>query len=132
MSNISRWIGAGLVAACLVGAATASAATPAAPRAPCFFVNQWQGWKAPSADVIYLKVNLHDIYKVELSAGSPELMWPDTHLISTVRGSDSICSAIDLELKIADQNGFKEGLIARSLTKLTPDEIAAIPKKYLP
>jgi hypothetical protein len=133
MSNISRWIGAAAVAAGLLGASAAAAAdAPAAPQTPCFFVNQWQGWKAPSPDVIYLRVNLHDIYKVELSAGSDQLMWPDTHLVSIVRGSDSICSAIDLDLKVAGPGGFKEGLIAKSLTKLTPDEVAAIPKKYLP
>jgi hypothetical protein len=98
----------------------------------CFFVTQWQGWKSPSPDVIYLGVNSHDVYRVDLSAGSSMLSWPDMHLVSIVRGSDSICSALDLDLKISDDHGFTEPLIAKSLTKLTPEQVAAIPKKFRP
>ena len=108
--------------------ATAAAAYPG----PCFLSYQWQGWSSPSPDVLYLRVNLHDIYKVTLSAGSSQLQNPSVHLVSIVRGGSRICSAIDLDLKIADSSGFKTALIADSLTKLTPEEIAAIPKKYRP
>lgn len=133
MSAFSRTLGGFLAAGLLGLTATTALAEPAgAQRAPCFFINQWQGWKAPSPDVLYLKVNMHDIYKVELSAGSSQLQWPDVHLVSISRGSDSVCSAIDLDLAVADTNGFKEHLIAKSLTKLTPEEAAAIPKKYRP
>jgi hypothetical protein len=98
----------------------------------CFYVTQWQGWKSPSPDVIYLGVNMHDVYRVDLSAGSSMLSWPNMHLVSIVRGSDSICTAVDLDLKISDDHGFTEPLIAKSLTKLTPDQVAAIPKKFRP
>jgi len=98
----------------------------------CFYVTQWQGWKSPSPDVIYLGVNMHDVYRVDLSAGSSMLSWPNMHLVSIVRGSDSICTAIDLDLKISDDHGFTEPLIAKNLTKLTPDQVAAIPKKFRP
>ncbi len=53
-------------------------------------------------------------------------------LVSQVRGSNSICTAIDLQLAVGDTDGFQQPLIARKLTKLTPEEIAAIPKKYRP
>ncbi len=134
---ISRSLLTGLIAAAIaVGGAGAAAADsqkggPAA-NLPCFFVNQWQGWSAPSDDVIYLKVNNRDIYRVDLSAGSSMLRSPGVHLVSLVRGSDSVCSAIDLQLYVSDGHGFREPLIARSLTKLTPDEVAAIPPKFRP
>ena len=124
--------------ALLAGAAAALLGGPAlaadgkADRAPCFFITQWQGWKAPDANTLYLGFNMHDVYRVELSAGSPQLLWPDAHLISEVRGPDSICSAIDLQLSVSDTAGFRQPLIARKLTKLTPDEVAAIPKKFRP
>ena len=118
-------------AAILIGG-QAMAAGSDNPRTPCFYITQWQGWKAPDPNTLYLGVNMHDVYKVELSVGSPELLWSDTHLISQVRGPDSICSAIDLQLAVADINGFREPLIAKKMVKLTPDEIAAIPKKYRP
>ncbi len=112
-------------------APVAGIASPA-PTNSCFYVTQWQGWKSPSPDVIYQGVNLHDVYRVDLSAGSSMLSWPNMHLVSIVRGSDSICTAVDLDLKISDDHGFTEPLIAKTLTKLTPEQVAAIPKKYRP
>jgi hypothetical protein len=123
----------------LVGAAGAlSLAALAAPaladaRAPCFFINQWQGWRAPDDHTIYLRVNLRDIYRVDLSAGSQELTWPGSyHLVTKVRGSSSICGPLDLELALSDGHGFYQPLIARDLVKLTPEEAAALPKKDRP
>ena len=119
-----------LVAA--VSALVATAANAAPDRAPCFFLTQWEGWKSPSPDVLYLGVNMHDVYRVDLAGGSSQLQAPDVHLVSTNRGSSSICSAIDLDLQVADSMGFSAPLIARTLTKLTPEEVAAIPKKFRP
>lgn len=123
------------IAACALSAFAASAHAAPGPKSastPCFFVSQWNGWKAPSPNVLYLGVNLHEVYRVDLSAGSSELQEPFAHLISRIRGSDSICSPLDLDLQVSDNNGFREPLIAKSLTKLTPEEVAAIPKKYRP
>jgi hypothetical protein len=134
MSYPKQLFHCGLIATVLSLAALAPVAGAAAPSATnnCFFVTQWQGWKSPSPDVIYLGVNLHDVYRVDLSAGSNMLDSPNMHLVSIVRGSSSICSAIDLDIKIADDHGFVQPLIAKTLTKLTPEEVAAIPKKYRP
>ena len=55
------------------------------------------------------------------------------HLVSKIRGSNWICSPLDLQLQLADNHGaFEEPLFVKSIKRLTPDEIAAIPKKYLP
>ena len=131
MPTLSKHI---TVAALAVGLAAIGTVANAAPPSgqSCFFISQWQGWKAPSPNVLYLGVNMHDVYKVELSGGSSQLQRPDVHLISRVTGSDSVCSALDLQLSVADEGGFREPLIARSLTKLTPEEVAAIPAKYRP
>lgn len=120
--------------AILLAAAPAFAATRGDPNTPCFFVTQWRGWKSPAPDTLYLGINNHDIYEVKLSGGgSPQLGWPDMHLVSIDRGgSGSICNALDLDLKIADTNGFAEPLIAKSLRKLSPAEVAAVPPKFRP
>ncbi|HZZ35197.1 MAG TPA: hypothetical protein VFE03_05695 [Caulobacteraceae bacterium] len=119
------------VAALSVAPVTAATAAPTAPRS-CFFVTQWQGWKAPTPDTLYLGVGMRDVYKVELSGASPMLQSPGVHLVSIHRGSSSICTALDLDLKVSDGHGFTEPLIARTLTKLTPEEVAAIPRKFRP
>jgi hypothetical protein len=117
----------------LTFAGSFGAAAAGAPLAPCFFVSQWQGWKAASPTVIYLRVNLRDVYRADLSVGSPQLMWPGSyHLVSRVRGSSSICGPLDLQLSLSDGRGFRQPLIVSSLTKLTPAEVAALPKKDRP
>jgi Family of unknown function (DUF6491) len=112
-------------------AATPAAAAPAKPVSQCFFSRDWAGWRAPDDHTLYLRVNVRDIYQVDLVGGSSSLLWPDSHLISEVRGSDSICNPIDLDLKVANDH-VVEPLFVKSLTKLTPEQVAAIPKKFLP
>lgn len=119
--------------AVMLSAAPAPAATRDDPHSPCFFVTQWRGWKSPAPDTLYLGVNNHDIYEVKLAGGgSNQLSWPQMHLVSVDRGGGSICNALDLDLKIADTNGFAEPLIAKSLRKMTPEEVAAVPPKFRP
>jgi hypothetical protein len=134
VSHLAR--AAGLAVGMVALSAAVASAEPAKSKPDtarsCFFVTQWQGWKAPSDDVLYLGVNLHDVYKVQLSAPSPELQWPDAHLVSLTRGSSSICDALDLDLKVSDGHGFLAPLIAKSMVKLTPEEVAAIPRKFRP
>jgi len=124
-----------LAAGALALSAIAFTASPsaAATSNSCFFANQWEGWKADGPNVLYLRVNLHDIYRVELSAGSQELTWPGSyHLISVIRGSNSICGPLDLQLAVSDGHGYYQPLIARSLVKLTPEEAAHLPRNLIP
>lgn len=125
----------GLLALSALGfAAGPAAAAPAATKAtPCFFISQWQGWKADGPDILYLRVNLNDIYRADLSAGSNQLTWPGSyHLVSKVRGSSSICTPLDLQLAVSDGHGFYQPLIVKSLVKLTPEQAAALPKNLRP
>ena len=114
----------------LAGAAHADA--PAAkPQPSCFRSRDWAGWRAPNKDTIYFRVNVKDIYQVDLSSGSQLLTWPDSHLINEIRGVDSVCSPIDLDLKVANDH-IVIPLFIKAITKLTPEQVAAIPKKDLP
>jgi hypothetical protein len=126
---------AGLAAAASLGFAAPALADGATSTHTdsCFLANDWEGWKSPSPNVIYLRVGVSRIYQLDLSSGSNQLDEPDMHLISQIRGSDWICSPLDLQLAVADNHGdFREPLIVKSITRLTPDQIAAIPRKYLP
>jgi hypothetical protein len=123
--------GAAMAAATALASPAPAAAKPAANDS-CFFSSSWQGWHAPNDKTIYLRINLHDIYRVDLSSGSSLLTWPGARLVNVEHGSDSICSPLDLNLTVADQGGARDFVIAKSITKLTPEEVAAIPKKDLP
>jgi hypothetical protein len=120
------------VAILLAASSTAAADKPAA-KSSCFATRDWQGWSAPGdGDTLYLKVGTRDVYRVDLTPGSHIRKDPDKFLINRVRGSDWVCSAIDLDLTLSDHEGFKEPVFVKSLRKLTPDEVAAIPKADRP
>ncbi|HEX4740523.1 MAG TPA: DUF6491 family protein [Caulobacteraceae bacterium] len=118
-------------------AASAAAGAQAGPRhaqndTPCFFISQWEGWKAPDDHTLYLGVNYHEVYKVGLAGGSSILQDPEAHIVSITQGPDSVCNPLDLQLSIVEPYGIREPLIAKSLVKLTPEEVKAIPPKYRP
>jgi hypothetical protein len=123
---------AAVVAASAVMAARASHSDKDRADTPCFFISQWDGWKAPDNHTLYLGVNYHEVYEVQLAGETPMLQDPDAHLVSLTFGPTSVCSALDLQLSIAEPYGIKEGLIAKSLVKLTPEQVKAIPPKYRP
>ncbi len=129
---MKRVILAAALCAGLSGVAMAADNSASTQRTPCFFLTQWKGWKSPDPSTLYLGVNVRDVYEVKLSAPSSQLSSPGAHLVSKTRGSNSICSPLDLDLKVAQRGGFSTPLIAKSLRKLSPDEVAAIPKKYRP
>lgn len=127
-------VSAALAAAMIATAGASAAANPTPPHATqCFASNTWTGWSAPGeGNVLYLRTGIHDVYRVELTPGAHVRKSPDRFLVNRVHGSSWICSALDLDLTLADHQGFQQPLIARSLRKLTPTEVAAIPRKDRP
>lgn len=113
-------------------AAQPAAAKPAKTPRQCFYLSDWRGWTAPDKDTLYLKVRGKDVYKVDLAYGTNQLTWPGTHLVSVIRGVDSVCSPLDLDLRVSDGFGMAIPIRAKTITKLTPEQVAAIPKKYQP
>jgi hypothetical protein len=113
--------------------ATAAGAATTTDHQNCFLGRDWEAWTAPGdGDALIIRVHLHDYYKIELTKGSHVRKDPDRFLVNQQRGSSWICSPLDLDLQVADHVGFRQPLIAKSLRKLTPQEVAAIPKKDLP
>jgi hypothetical protein len=121
-----------LIASAILGAASLVLAGSTEAATPCFFINQWEGWKAPNDHTIYLGVNAREVYEVDLAGGSDLLRDPDARLISLSEGPDTVCAPVDLQLTVATLGGVREPLIAKRLRKLTPEEVAAIPKRYRP
>lgn len=127
-------LGAAVAALALSSVAQAAPETRSVSKGSgCFASNQWRSWTAgPNGDTLYLRVNLKDVYQVDLTPGSRARKSPGYFLVNKVRGSNWICSATDLNLTISDDLGFRQPLIARSMRKLSPEEVAAIPRKYQP
>ena len=132
---------AGLVA----GAAALLAALPAAARAEpapvrgpplasadCFMMRDWEGWSSPSRNTIYLQVRHRDVYRVDLYGGTSMLNSPGRFLISREHGTGRVCAPIDLHLDVADHQGFTQPLFPLTISKLTAEEVAALPREHRP
>lgn len=113
---------------------TAAEAEPAAKTpSKCFYLRDWNGWKATKdSRSMYVRVGVKNLYRVDFSGRCPALQAPDAHLVLRVRGSSWICSPLDLDLKVSDGHGFKTPCIVKAITPLSADEAAALPKKQRP
>ena len=135
--NAKSMITAGLSATALLVAAAPALADPAArpakpaPTRSCFSLSDWSGWSAPDKNTLYMKVRHREVYRVDLSHGTNQLTSPGVHLVSVVRGANTVCQPIDLDLRVSD--GFMSmPIMAKTITRLTPEEVAALPKKDRP
>src|SRR5665213_3407681 len=121
-----------MVAGALAAVATLAMAAPApAQGESCFFVSQWQGWKAADDHTVFIHVDPRRIYRLDMSGACPALLSAGASLI-TQNHTSSICSAIDWDLRVKEGPGFATGCIVRKMSLLTPDQAAALPKNLRP
>lgn len=114
----------------IVGAANAQ---PPSQRYGCIYSGDMWTWRAPDVRTIFIRTSTRHYFRLDLASACPELTWPGVHLITRFRGSDSVCTALDWDLKVsADIRGFPVSCIVRKMTPLSPDEAAAIPPRYRP
>ena len=135
--NVKSLLRAGLLTTALLAVAAPTLAAEKAAEKPrparsCFSLSDWDNWRAPDNDTLYLRVRNRDVYRVDLAHGTSQLTSPGVHLVSVTRGIDQVCTPLDLDLRVSDGSGIAIPVMAKSITKLTPDEIKAIPKKYKP
>jgi hypothetical protein len=130
-TQMSRTLPFALAASALVFAGAAPAfAQPGGGS--CFRMSQLQSTRADGDKRIYARVNVNDYYRIDLAYRCTSLPYADRGLVMTpAGGNDLICSPIDLDLKVND-HGALEPCFIKSITKLTPEEAAAIPKRSKP
>lgn len=137
MTFFSNGLKAALAATALAGlgacAATGAPSPSLMPSGDCFSTTNWRGWSSPVDDVIYLRVGVSDIYRIDLLPGSGRnLDSGGQFLISQAVGSNRVCSANDMQLLVATTTGFRTPLFPRTIRKLTPEEVAALPPGHKP
>ena len=133
-----RPLPATLLSLALLTAAGAAVAGPShdntrgPDNAPCFFIRQWQGTTWPNDHTLYLGVNFRQVYQVTLESDYRLLRDPLARVVFRTSAPSSICSARDLQLDVRVPPNIQEGLVATSMVKLTPEQVKAIPPKYIP
>ena len=104
------------------------------PGDACFYSNQFENWRAPDDRTILIRVGVSRYYRLDLAGPCNGLTWPSATLINRIHGPDLICKPIDWDLMVSDSptGGFEHGCIVKSMTQLSPEEVASIPAKFRP
>jgi hypothetical protein len=123
-----------LAAALAAFAPPIAPAAVAAPTSPdqCFYSRDWRGWRAADETTLYARVRLNDIYRIEFKHGCSGLRAPGARLI-TSSTNGRVCSPIDLDVKVTNSADIgATACIVTGVTRLSPDEVKALPKALLP
>jgi len=108
------------------------AAAAAAEAKSCFRMSRLQGTHADGTRTIYAREGVDTFWRLDLAHPCYSLPFATEGLVMTPAGGrDLICGPLDLDLKVANHGAF-EACSIKSITKLTPEEAAAIPKKARP
>ncbi|MGZ3403893.1 MAG: DUF6491 family protein [Phenylobacterium sp.] len=115
-----------------LAAASAAGATDK-PKDECFWARNVTSFAAPDDHTVYVKVNMHDVYRLDLMIACPDVDWNQRVALQSSHGAGgSICSPLDAEI-ISHATGLgRQRCPVKAMHKLTPDEIAALPKKAKP
>lgn len=129
------------LAAFAAAAVGLSAATPLAVQAKspvadspsprqCFWTRQVSNFAAVDEHIVNIRVGVRDVYQLEMLGNCHDIDWAQTIAIRS-RGSSSICTGMDAEL-IAPSPIGPTRCPVRAIRKLSPAEIAALPRGAKP
>ncbi len=135
-----RWTVKGAASAAALGVVLAICAAGVVQAAPdskpggraCFYSRDLSSWRAADRSTVYLRVHTHDIYELKLLGECPHIDWVEGIGLEH-QGSPWICSGLDATLIVPQGSGM--GTLrcpVSSVRKLTPDEVAALPRKSRP
>jgi len=125
-----------IVAAMAVGASaqpSGGASPPPKPRPSCFWTSRIENFAAVDEQNLYLRVGIHDVYRAKLFSNCFDIDWVH-HLALISRGSSLICEGpnLDVDVIVRDVAAGRQRCAVTEIRKLTPDEVAALPKGARP
>ncbi|MDQ0465040.1 hypothetical protein QO010_002824 [Caulobacter ginsengisoli] len=113
-----------------LGAAGASPAA-AKPTRSCFFVDQVNSWRQAGDESVLVKVGANQIYRLDLFGPCHDLDTNFTIGLEARGGGSSICDGLDATIIAHSPIGPMRCPVTK-VTRLTPEEIAALPKRDIP
>lgn len=112
-------------------AAAAAAETAAAkPQRQCFFTRNVSNFSAVDDQTVNVRVGVKDVYRLDMLGHCPDIDW--TQQIALIsRGGSSICTGMDATIVVKSPIGPQRCAV-KTIRKLTPEEVAALPRKAKP
>lgn len=122
-------------AALLGGGLAGCAPTPPPPMAAadgrqCFHADRINGFNAASDRIVNVSVGAKEVYQFELFGPCPDVDWA-TRIAVISRGSSWICSGLDATV-VAPSSIGPQRCPVRTITKLTPAQVAVLPPRQRP
>ena len=116
-----------------LGATAAGAADRPAHADQCFWARNVTSFAAPDDHTVYVRVNQRDVFRLDLMIACPDVDWNQRVALRSSHGAGgSICSPLDAEI-ISHATGIgRQRCPVKALTKLTPAEVATLPKGAKP
>lgn len=96
----------------------------------CFWTRQANGFAAQDDRTVNVRVSVRDVYQFQLMGSCPDIDWSQ-RIALVSRSGDSICSGLDAEIITRSPIGPMRCPVSH-IRKLTPEEIAALPRKARP
>lgn len=129
MKRLILTLAAGGLALGLAASATAQSA-PAARQ--CFSSTSIRGVTPVGDRQVNVRVNMKDVFRIDLTEPCSGLRQPQRVIdLSPVGSGVSMCSGAEIRLGVT-VDGFRRECFIDHVTKLTPDQIAALPKREIP
>jgi hypothetical protein len=118
-------------AAVLALSATAAVAKPPAHQNQCFWTRMVNGFAAPDDHTLNVRVGVRDVYQFQMLGPCPDIDW-NQRLALVSHSGGSICSGMDADVITHSPGIGRQRCAVRSMHKLTPEEVAALPKNAKP
>jgi hypothetical protein len=129
---IARIVMAALAGAVLLPVAADAQPPAQAPKNECFFTSQLDNWRAAGDRAIIIKTRANRYYRLDMGARCPALTFPNPVMVNRFRGA-SICSPLDWDIRISQGPGsIAMSCTVSKMTRLSPAEVAALPKGQKP
>ncbi len=121
-----------LVMAAVAAAATGAVAEAAkAPPRQCFRPDNVDGFSASNDHTVYIRVRYRDVYRLDLMNDCVGLTFRQALGLKSTPGAGWICSPLDAEI-VYRETGISQRCQVKTIYKLSPAEIAALPKRDRP
>jgi hypothetical protein len=101
---------------------------PPKPRPSCFWTSRVENFAAVDPESVYLRVGNRDVYQARLFATCLDLEWVH-NLALVTRSSSLVCEGPnpDATVIVRATGVGRQRCPVTSLTKLTPEQVAALP-----
>jgi len=103
------------------------------PPGQCFRSTEIRSHKFADDRTMLLNVRGKDVYRVTMRGACLAGSIDSDPLITRIPpGSNLVCKPIDLDLSVSKGGGFSTPCIVDSIVKVSPEEVAALPRKLKP